>query len=229
MDDEGLAMTHTHSDAAILAALQAGAVLTPAIAAEKWGCLALHSAISRIRERGHTITCTLRTENGRRFGSYRLTGENRELPAGGENPPTSYPPSQSSREVARPYAAQPSRSNSRVTEDSSGGEPSGAVAAAGKNVSTKCSGLCYCAKCESTFYGDVRRVLCDLCAIAAARKNAAGRALPSVAPADSESGSAVGSAPVAPEIIHLNGKPHEVVFEGVSAYDGTRYCSVIPA
>ena len=200
-------MTITHSDDAILAALQAGAILTPAIAAEKWGCLALHSAISRIRERGHTITCTLRSENGRRFGSYRLTGENRELPAGGENTPTSYPPSQSSREVAHqlqrgkpnmgeswtaslqqstvksaglpvapvsvglglcspvfqqvahPNAAQPLRSNSRVTEDSSGGEPSGAVAA---------------------------------------------------------------------EVIHLNGKPHEVVFDGISAYDGTRYCSARP-
>lgn len=114
----------THSDDAILAALQAGAVLTPAIAAEKWGNLALHSAISRLREQGNTITCTMRRDGGRRFGEYRLTN-----------------------------AAQPSRPEKRVTEES----PSRAVAA---------------------------------------------------------------------EVIHLNGQRYEVVFDGISAYDGTRYCSV---
>lgn len=31
-----------------------------------------------------------------------------------------------------------------------------------------------------------------------------------------------------PEFIHLNAKRYEVVFEGVSEYDGTRYCSVRP-
>ena len=34
------------------------------------------------------------------------------------------------------------------------------------------------------------------------------------------------SGAVAAEVIHLNGKRYEVVFDGVSAYDGTRYCSV---
>ena len=150
-------MTHTHSDDAILAALQAGAVLTPAIAAEKWGCLALHSAISRLREQGYTITCTLRTERGRRFGSYKLTN-----------------------------AAQPSRPNSRVTEDSQGDEPSGAVAAA---------------------------------------YNATGQNLQAYVPGE-KAERPTDSAPVAPEIIHLNGQRYEVVFDRASAYDGTRYCSV---
>ena len=59
-------------DNAILAYLQTGAALTPAIADEKWRCLALHSAVSRLRERGHNITCTMRSGNGRRWGEYSL-------------------------------------------------------------------------------------------------------------------------------------------------------------
>ena len=34
------------------------------------------------------------------------------------------------------------------------------------------------------------------------------------------------SGAVAAEVIHINGQRYEVVFDGVSAYDGTRYCSV---
>ena len=30
-----------------------------------------------------------------------------------------------------------------------------------------------------------------------------------------------------PMTINLNGQRYEVVFDGVSAYDGTRYCSVV--
>ena len=115
---------YTHSDAAILKHLQAGNTLTPASAMSLFGVAAMHSAAARLREQGYVITCTIRSERGRRFGEYRLTN-----------------------------AAQPSRPNIRVTEES----PSRAVAA---------------------------------------------------------------------EVIHLNGQRYEVVFDGVSAYDGTRYCSV---
>ena len=59
-------------DNAILAYLQTGAVLTPALAADKFRCLALHSACSRLREKGHNITCTMRSGNGRRWGEYSL-------------------------------------------------------------------------------------------------------------------------------------------------------------
>jgi hypothetical protein len=59
-------------DDTILTYLRTGAVLTPAIAAEKWKVLALHSSISRLRERGHQITCTMKSGNGRRYGSYKL-------------------------------------------------------------------------------------------------------------------------------------------------------------
>lgn len=80
-------MTPAHVDAAVLSALQAGDVLTPAIAAERWRVLALHSAISRLREAGHEITCTMRHERGRKFGEYRyvapqdVTGTALESPA----------------------------------------------------------------------------------------------------------------------------------------------------
>ena len=67
----------TQNDSAILAALQSGDVLTPAIAASRWGCLALHSAIARLRKLGHDIPCRMVTHNDRRHGEYRyvrLTG-----------------------------------------------------------------------------------------------------------------------------------------------------------
>ena len=43
---------------------------------------------------------------------------------------------------------------------------------------------------------------------------------------DSQRLSGEPSRAVAAEIIHLNGQRYEVVFDGVSAYDGTRFCSV---
>ena len=64
-------MGYAALDSEILRYLQAGDVLTPAIAAERWRVLALHSAISRLREAGHEITCTMRHERGRKFGEYR--------------------------------------------------------------------------------------------------------------------------------------------------------------
>ena len=163
-------MSHTHSDDAILKHLQAGNTLTPASAMSLFGVAAMHSAAARLREQGYNIICKMRSENGRKFGEYRLTGESWTAllqqstvkSAGLPVAPVSVDLGLCSpvfQQVAHPNAAQPLRSNSRVTEDSfpRAGEPSGAVAA---------------------------------------------------------------------EVIHLNGKPHEVVFDGVSAYDGTRYCSV---
>ena len=61
----------TQNDSAILAALQSGNVLTPAIAADRWGCLALHSAVSRLRKLGHNIPCRMVTHGDRRHGEYR--------------------------------------------------------------------------------------------------------------------------------------------------------------
>ena len=65
-------MTFAALDAQILSALKSGEALTPAIAAERWRCLALHSAIARLRERGHSISCVMVSANGRRYGTYRL-------------------------------------------------------------------------------------------------------------------------------------------------------------
>lgn len=66
-------------DALILAHLKAGHLLTPAIAAEKWRCLALHSAIARLRKAGYRIICTWRSGNGRVYGEYRIS-EPAQLP-----------------------------------------------------------------------------------------------------------------------------------------------------
>lgn len=61
----------------ILVALQRGERVTPHTAHERWGCLALHSRIAELRERGYRIECQIVTGNGRRWGEYRLI---RELP-----------------------------------------------------------------------------------------------------------------------------------------------------
>ena len=114
---------HTHSDDAILKHLQAGNTLTPASAMSLFGVAAMHSAAARLREQGYVITCTMRSERGRRFCEYRL------LPPATEK-------------------------------------------------------------------------------------------LAPVPPSEKQATTGAG------EIIHLNGKRYEVVFDGVSAYDGTRYCSV---
>ena len=157
-------MSHTHADDAILKHLQAGNTLTPASAMSLFGVAAMHSAAARLREQGYNIICKMRSENGRKFGEYRLTGENWTASlqqstvksAGLPVAPVSVDLGRCSpvcQQVAHPNAAQPSRPNKRVTEES----PSRAVAA---------------------------------------------------------------------EVIHLNGQRYEVVFDGISAYDGTRYCSV---
>jgi hypothetical protein len=58
---------------AILAHLVRGETLTPLIAAQLYGTLALHSRVAELRERGNIIHCELVTlPNGKRVGSYRL-------------------------------------------------------------------------------------------------------------------------------------------------------------
>lgn len=59
-------------DDTVLQALKAGEVLTPALAWDRWRMTALHSAIARLREKGHDITCTMRSGNRKRWGEYRL-------------------------------------------------------------------------------------------------------------------------------------------------------------
>lgn len=59
---------------AILEALQRGEVVTPAVAYQRWGCLALHSRIAELRDRGYRIDCTIETGGGKRWGSYALVG-----------------------------------------------------------------------------------------------------------------------------------------------------------
>ncbi|MBC7939732.1 MAG: hypothetical protein H7Z19_08210 [Chitinophagaceae bacterium] len=58
-------------DTRILAHLKRASI-TPAVAYAKYRCLALHSAISRLRGLGHRITCTMRARGTRRWGEYRL-------------------------------------------------------------------------------------------------------------------------------------------------------------
>ena len=58
---------------AILAHLQTGQTITPMLAYELYGSLALHSRCAELRKAGHLIECEIRTtDNGRRFGVYRL-------------------------------------------------------------------------------------------------------------------------------------------------------------
>ena len=319
-------MTHTHSDEAILAHLKSGNTLTPASAMSLFGCAAMHSAAARLREQGYNIICRMKSENNRRFGEYRLTGESCGPPAGGANPP-SPPPSQSSQLSARPYAApqtlgdltglltatnpsdksagvapnaakeqpncalrggcimkpgqcaavgyclndialahpnaaQPSRPEKRVIEES----PSGAVAAAGflqvmdangkwpieNQVATvttttavpdkrilgapTCRGLEVNRPLEPT-QGEaaIHHPAPECKGEIAARERlepegpleaTAEMSKPKLRDAQNGvTGRRDGQFPNG-EIIHLGGKPLEVVFEGISEYDGTRYCSV---
>ena len=48
------------------------AAITPRQAYRIAGCLALHSAISRLRKEGHRITCTMKARGRKRWGSYKL-------------------------------------------------------------------------------------------------------------------------------------------------------------
>jgi Helix-turn-helix domain len=57
----------------ILAWLKSGYAITPLAAFRRHGCLALHSAVARLRKRGHKITCRIMvTPTGARHGVYRL-------------------------------------------------------------------------------------------------------------------------------------------------------------
>jgi hypothetical protein len=60
-------------DERILAHIRRHGSITPAQAYEVAGCLALHSAIARLRKAGHSISCTMRSGRGKRWGEYRLT------------------------------------------------------------------------------------------------------------------------------------------------------------
>ena len=46
--------------------------ITPAIAYEIAGCLAMHSAAARLRKKGFAIECKMRSGNGKRWGEYIL-------------------------------------------------------------------------------------------------------------------------------------------------------------
>ena len=58
-------------DKRILSHLKRGPI-TPMQAYRIAGCLALHSAISRLRKDGHLITCTMKSRGRKRWGEYRL-------------------------------------------------------------------------------------------------------------------------------------------------------------
>lgn len=66
-------------DAQVLEYLQTGAVLTPAVGEERWRCLAVHSAVARVRKllpAGQRVVCKMRrSPSGRRYGEYRLVVE----------------------------------------------------------------------------------------------------------------------------------------------------------
>ena len=63
-------------DAQVLAYLQTGAVLTPAVGEERWKCLAVHSSVARLRAVGHKIDCKMiYPPSGRRYGEYTLVVE----------------------------------------------------------------------------------------------------------------------------------------------------------
>ncbi len=66
-------------DTEVLEYLRTGAVLTPAVGEERWRCLAVHSAVARVRKllpAGQRITCKMRrSPAGRPYGEYRLVVE----------------------------------------------------------------------------------------------------------------------------------------------------------
>ncbi len=59
-------------DRLILTYLRAGMGVTPAFAYRRTGCIALHSAISRLREAGHDILCTMKYRGRKKWGRYTL-------------------------------------------------------------------------------------------------------------------------------------------------------------
>lgn len=58
---------------AILTYMQSGYAISPALAYELFGSLALHSRISELRGRGHKIDCQIVRRNGKQFGQYMTT------------------------------------------------------------------------------------------------------------------------------------------------------------
>ena len=68
-------------DSLILAHIQTGQTITPALAYELYGCLALHSAVARLRLLGHDIRCKMRSGNGKRWGEYSLIAEPQRVAA----------------------------------------------------------------------------------------------------------------------------------------------------
>lgn len=58
-------------DTRILAHLKRRSI-TPAVAYAKYRCLALHSAISRLRGLGHRIACKMEARGRKRWGRYTL-------------------------------------------------------------------------------------------------------------------------------------------------------------
>jgi hypothetical protein len=59
------------TDARILSHLKRGAI-TPAVAYARYRCLALHSAIARLRKAGHRIVCTMKRRGTRHWGEYKM-------------------------------------------------------------------------------------------------------------------------------------------------------------
>ena len=56
----------------ILAHMEAGNTVTPAVAYELTGSLACHSRIAELRARGYHISKVMRSGNGKRWGEYFL-------------------------------------------------------------------------------------------------------------------------------------------------------------
>ena len=58
-------------DQAILKHLRRSTI-TPSTAYTRYRCLALHSAIARLRKLGYRINCTMRAAGTKRWGVYKL-------------------------------------------------------------------------------------------------------------------------------------------------------------
>ncbi len=61
--------------ASIYCWLADGNTITPAEAYAKFGCLALHSRVAELRERGHKINTEMITVNGKQVGRYSMAKE----------------------------------------------------------------------------------------------------------------------------------------------------------
>lgn len=59
-------------DKRILTYLQTGKAITPAFIYRRIGCLALHSAINRLREAGHKIDCQMQYRGSKKWGKYTM-------------------------------------------------------------------------------------------------------------------------------------------------------------